>query len=350
MTSGVPLLEVEHLRVEAKEGRYSRVILDEIGLEVGSSEIVGVVGESGSGKSTLTRVIARLLPRPLQVTSGTVRLRGRDILRRSAVDVHRMRPGGVSMVFQNPASALNPSMPVGEQVEEALRVAGLSRHAARDRGVELLQRMGIKNAGARLTDYPHQFSGGQRQRVVIAIAIATEPALLLADEPTSALDVTTQAAMLDLFREVSAERGMSMLLISHNYAVVSQMCSRTVVLYAGRALEQGDTQVLLKASHHPYTRGLIASVPSLHKRTHRLPAISGSPPAAGEVPYGCPFRPRCRHAEDACAEADMLLVPVQGNHSTACIRASELYSNDGQGRAAVTKLSGRDIKSPAGGD
>jgi oligopeptide transport system ATP-binding protein len=340
MTGRGALLEVEHLRVEARDGRYSRVILDEISLDVGRSEIVGVVGESGSGKSTLTRVIARLLPRPLQVTSGSVRLRGVDMLKRPAVEVHRMRPGGVSMVFQNPATALNPSMPVGAQVDEALRTAGLSRRAARDRGVELLQRMGIKNAGARLTDYPHQFSGGQRQRVVVAIAIATEPALLLADEPTSALDVTTQAAMLDLFSEVSAERGMSMLLISHNYAVVSQMCSRTIVLYAGRALEHGDTRVLLEASHHPYTRGLIASVPSLDHRVDRLPAISGSPPAAGEVAHGCPFRPRCGHAEDACAQADMVLVPVRGNHATACIRARELYPSDCHDSAPATRLSG----------
>jgi oligopeptide/dipeptide ABC transporter ATP-binding protein len=334
-----PVLQVEHLRVETK-GARPRTILNEINLDVGQAEIVGVVGESGSGKSTLTRVIARLLPRPLHVTSGRVRLNGRDLLSGRAVDVHRMRPGGVSMVFQNPASALNPSMSVGDQVDEALRTAGHSRRASRDRSVELLDRMGIKNASARAVDYPHQFSGGQRQRVVIAIAIATEPALLLADEPTSALDVTTQAAMLNLFREVSSERGMSMLLISHNYAVVSQMCSRTVVLYAGRALESGDTGVLLEASHHPYTRGLIASVPSLDHRVHRLPAIAGNPPGSGELENGCPFRPRCRHAQDACAEADMVLFPVRGNHFTACIRAPELFPVNRHDSVTATDMSG----------
>jgi oligopeptide/dipeptide ABC transporter ATP-binding protein len=319
------LLEIEHLRVESRGGLTRQVILDEISLDIGFSEMVGVVGESGSGKSTLARVIARLLPRPLHVTSGTVRLHGRDILGCSPTSLHRMRGGGVSLVFQNPVSALNPSMTIGEQVAEALRAHGISRRGARDRGVELLQRMGVEDAGARLTDYPHQFSGGQRQRIVIAIAIATEPALLLADEPTSALDVTTQAAILDLFSEVSRERGMSVLLISHNYAVVSQMCSRTVVLYAGRILETGATQVLLQASHHPYTRGLIASLPALDHRVNRLQAIAGSPPRPGEQLQGCPFKPRCGYAVEACAQADMALAPVDGHHSTACIRAAELF-------------------------
>jgi oligopeptide/dipeptide ABC transporter ATP-binding protein len=217
-------------------------------------------------------------------------------------------------------------MTVGQQVDEALRAAGSTKRSARDRSVDLLERMGIEGAAARLADYPHQFSGGQRQRIVIAIAIATEPALLLADEPTSALDVTTQSAMLKLFREISVERGMSMLLISHNYAVVSQMCSRTVVLYAGHALESGSTRALLEASQHPYTRGLIASVPSLDRRVARLPAIRGNPPGPGEELAGCPFRARCRHAIGACEEADMVLVPVSGDHSTACIRAAELFA------------------------
>jgi peptide/nickel transport system ATP-binding protein len=326
MTGAGALLEVDDLGVEARVGRENRIILNDISLNVGPSEIVGVVGESGSGKSTLARVIARLLPRPLYVTSGAVRLHGRNLLSRRAAEVHRMRPGGVSMVFQSPASALNPAMPIGNQVDEALRTGGLNRRAARDRSVQLLERMGIKDAGVRLGDYPHQFSGGQRQRVVIAIAIATEPALLLADEPTSALDVTTQSAILELFREVSAERGMSMLLISHNYAVVSQMCSRTVVLYAGRVLESGETRVLLEASRHPYTRGLIASVPSLDRRVDRLPTIPGNPPGPGEVATGCPFRVRCHHAVDACEEADMTLARVNDDHFTACIRATELYN------------------------
>ena len=300
-------------------------ILSGVSLTVEASEIVGVVGESGSGKSTLARAVARLLPPGLVVTGGSITLRGRDLLGPRPAAVHQMRRGGVSMVFQNPVSALNPAVPVGEQVAEALR-PDVGRRRALDRSVELLERMGIADAGRRIGDYPYQFSGGQRQRIVIAIALATDPAVLLADEPTSAVDVTTQAAILELFGEVVRERGTSLVLISHNYAVVSQMCASTLVLYGGRALEYGTTEVLLTRSVHPYTSGLIASLPSLDHAVPRLRTIPGSPPRVGELGNGCPFEPRCHLATDACTEAPMVLAPVSDQHASACIRATELPS------------------------
>ena len=312
------LLEITDLSVATGGHR----ILDRVGLCVGESEIVGVVGESGSGKSTLARAVARLLPAGVVLVGGSVTLRGKDLLAGPATAVHRLRPGGVSMVFQNPLGALNPAIPVGEQVAEALR-PDLGRRRAVDRSVELLVRMGITDAAGRLGDYPAQFSGGQRQRIVIAIALATNPAVLLADEPTSAVDVTTQASILDLFREVVRERGTSLVLISHNYAVISQMCSSTLVLYAGRALEFGATEVLLTRSAHPYTRGLIASLPSLDHRVPRLQAIPGSPPRPGELGPGCPFRPRCGLAIEACAEATMALVAAGDRQTSACIRVAD---------------------------
>jgi oligopeptide/dipeptide ABC transporter ATP-binding protein len=323
------LLEIDDLCVAAR----GAPILAGVSLEVNEAEIVGVVGESGSGKSTLARTIARLLPPDFAITGGRARLRDLDLLRGRPATLHRLRPGGVSMVFQSSVTALNPVVPVGEQVAEALRPS-VGRRRATDRSVELLERMGLRGASGRLGHYPHQFSGGQRQRIVIAIALATEPALLLADEPTSAVDVTTQAAILELFSEVVREQGTAMVLISHNYAVVSQMCATTLVLYAGRALERGSTAALLRDPRHPYTRGLIASLPSVDRRVERLEVIPGAPPVPGTVSGGCPFAPRCRHAEDACAEASMALRTVAVGHDTACVRVADIDWRSGHGQVA----------------
>jgi oligopeptide/dipeptide ABC transporter ATP-binding protein len=316
-----PVLEIEALRVAARSHEGSRTILHNFALKVGEAEAVGIVGESGSGKSTLCRTISRTLPEGLHVTGGAVRLRGIDLLDRSASAVHRIRPGGIRMVFQHPMATLNPVMPIGRQIIEAIRaVKPVTREQAAREGAALLEEMGIADSRRRMHDYPHEFSGGQRQRIVIAIALAGEPALLLADEPTSALDVTTQASILKIFARIKRERGTAIVLVSHNYAVVSQLCSRTVVLYAGQTVEQGPTSGVLRSPAHPYTAGLIECLPSVDTRRERLPVIPGEPPSADATLQGCPFGPRCRHRADPCASMTMRLRPVAAGRESACIR------------------------------
>jgi oligopeptide/dipeptide ABC transporter ATP-binding protein len=316
-----PLLEVDSLGVMTRNRIRPRTILHGFGLTVGEAEAVGIVGESGSGKSTVCRAISRTLPEGLGVTSGIVRLRGLDLLTQPASAVHQIRPGGIRMVFQHPMSTLNPVMTIGRQITEAIQaVRPVGREPAAREGAELLEEMGIAGAGRRMHDYPHEFSGGQRQRIVIAIALAGEPALLLADEPTSALDVTTQSSILKMFARIRDERGTAIVLVSHNYAVVSQLCSRTVVLYAGQILEQGPTEAVLRSPAHPYTAGLIECLPTVGARRRRLPVIPGEPPTALVLEPGCPFFSRCRHHVDECHSAPMDLRSVGGGRETACIR------------------------------
>jgi oligopeptide/dipeptide ABC transporter ATP-binding protein len=324
-------LEIRGLRVISRSGGRKVPILRDVGLDLNPGEILGVVGESGSGKSTLCRAIARRLPNGLTVEAGTIRMGGQDVLGMKASQLHRMREHGVRMVFQNPMTALNPVMTVGEQCVEAARAGRrLSRSAALASSIEILERMGIRNAASRMRDYPHQFSGGQRQRIVVSIALAGDPAVLLADEPTSALDTSTQAALLDLIREICAERRTAVLFVSHNYAVVSQLCSRVLVLYAGQMMELGPSRALLAASRHPYTSTLIASLPSIETRAPRLQAIPGQPPAVDSVPDGCPFRPRCGHAREECAVTPIAMQEIGPGHGTACRRATEIWAEADQ--------------------
>jgi oligopeptide/dipeptide ABC transporter ATP-binding protein len=331
-TGSGPALEIRGLTVTARAGGQSVQILRDLDLDLRSGEILGVVGESGSGKSTLCRAIARLLPGGLAVDAGTIRMGELDVLKIRAAQLHRMPSGGVRMVFQNPMTALNPVMTVGDQCTEAARAGSrITRAQALARSVEMLERMGIRNAARRMNDYPYQFSGGQRQRIVVSIALAGQPAVLLADEPTSALDVSTQAALLELIQEVCAERQTAVIFVSHNYAVVSQLCSRVLVLYAGQAMELGPSRALLTQSRHPYTAALIASLPSIEHRVPRLPAIPGQPPAVGQAPGGCPFRLRCRYAEDGCAAAPMQMREAAPGHQTSCVRASLIWPHPGQG-------------------
>ena len=319
-------LQIRGLVVTGRTAGRTMPILDGIDLDLRSGEILGVVGESGSGKSTLCRAIARRLPSGLTIQAGTIRMGSMDVLRVRPSQLHQMPTSGVRMVFQNPMTALNPVMTVGDQCVEAARARHrMSRSAALARSVEILERMGVKNAASRMKDYPYQFSGGQRQRIVISIALAGDPAVLLADEPTSALDVSTQASLLELIKEISAERQTSVLFVSHNYAVVSQLCTRVLVLYAGQMMELGPSRTLLAESRHPYTSALIASLPSIETRVARLPAIPGQPPAAGQVPDGCPFWPRCPHADDGCDSGPVPMREIAQGHSTACKRAEAIW-------------------------
>jgi oligopeptide/dipeptide ABC transporter ATP-binding protein len=324
------VLQVRGLRVASRGAGRDIPILRGVDLDLAAGEILGVAGESGSGKSTLCRTIARLLPAGLRVDAGTIRLGRLDLLGVRPGQLHRMPRGGVRMVFQNPMTALNPVMTVGDQCVEAARAGrALSRPAALARSIEILERMGIENAASRMRDYPHQFSGGQRQRIVVAIALAGEPAVLLADEPTSALDVSTQAALLELIKEVSAERRTAVLFVSHNYAVLAQLCARVLVLYGGQMMELGPSRALLTASRHPYTAALIASLPSIETRLPRLPAIPGQPPPAGAVPQGCPFRPRCRHAGQECRSASVRMREIAPGHQSSCVRVDSIWTGAG---------------------
>lgn len=336
------VLEVKNLSVSTRRHGENLSILSGIDLKVKASEIVGVVGESGSGKSTLARAVTRLLPEVMIVNSGSILLRGQDILRARASTVHRIRPGGVSMVFQSPLNALNPLLPIGHQVAEAFRyLEGVTRRQALDRSVEILERMGIRDASRRLAAYPHEFSGGQRQRIVIAIALAGKPAVLIADEPTSALDVTTQAAILEMFVEIARENATAIIFVSHNYAVVSTLCSRVLVLYAGRLMEVGRADRLLTDPRHPYTAALIDSLPSIDRRANTLQVIPGSPPRLGEITQGCPFHPRCRHAQDRCLTASMELHEVGRDHASACVRVSELWDGPSDATQSSTQIDDR---------
>jgi oligopeptide/dipeptide ABC transporter ATP-binding protein len=319
-------LRIRGLVVTGRAAGQQVPILNGVDLDLRSGEILGVVGESGSGKSTLCRAAARMLPAGMTVRAGSIRLGDVDVLGTKPDRLHRMPAGGVRMVFQNPLTALNPVMTVGDQCVEAVRARRqISRAAALAESVEILERMGIRHAASRMRDYPYQFSGGQRQRIVVAIALSGDPAVLLADEPTSALDVSSQASLLELIKEMCAERQTAVLFVSHNYAVVSQLCARVLVLYAGQMMELGPSSTLLSQSRHPYTSALIASLPSIDHRVARLRAIPGQPPGAGEAPTGCPFWPRCPHADDDCRSTPIVMREITSDHSTSCRRVESIW-------------------------
>lgn len=326
---GAGSLRVRGLEVAARDGGR---ILHGVDLDLQPGEILGIVGESGSGKSTMCRAIARILPAGLEVRGGTASVGDADLLGPPASRVHRMPVGGIGMIFQEPRAALNPVMRVGDQLIEALRArSDLSRGAARKRGIELLESLGLPEPATRMSSYPDEFSGGQCQRLVTALALAGEPSVLLADEPTSALDVTTQAQILELLGELARERRMGVVVVSHNYAVVARLCTRTMVMYAGRVVEDGPTEELLFRPRHPYTQALIGSLPDVDRRVAELAVIPGRAPAVGAVVEGCPFRPRCAHAEDVCAEGSIPLYEVAQNHRTACKRVREIWPPAGSG-------------------
>jgi oligopeptide/dipeptide ABC transporter ATP-binding protein len=263
----------------------------------------------------------------MHLRGGQVLFDGQDLAKLPPSRVHRLRPRGISMVFQDPLAALNPVLRVGDQITEAIAAnAASTRRARRAAAIELLEGMGVDQAVDKLGVYPHQLSGGQRQRVMLAMAMANDPRLLLADEPTSALDVSTQAQILQLLRRLATERQLAILFVSHDYAVVSQICSKVCVMYGGHLVEEGPTETVLRHSAHPYTRGLIASLPSLTARRHRLPVIPGRAPEAGLIADGCPFYPRCTHGRpEVCTTGPVTLMPAAPAHTSACRRFQQIY-------------------------
>jgi oligopeptide/dipeptide ABC transporter ATP-binding protein len=281
---------------------------------------VGVVGESGSGKSVTALSMLRLhARRTARFASGSVRYDGRDLLRIPESDLRRIRGRDIAMVFQDPMSSLNPVLTICDQISESLRLhQNMSRADARRRAVELLDLVRIADAGRRVDEYPHRLSGGMRQRVMIAIAIACRPRLLIADEPTTALDVTIQAQILELLRDLRAELGMAVMLISHDLGVIAEFARRVIVMYAGRVVEDAPVDVLFRRPLHPYTEGLMASVPAIEGETARLYSIPGRIPDPDEVVAGCRFGPRCGYAEPVCRAAMPDLVAVDGDHRVRC--------------------------------
>ena len=322
-----PVLVVRDLVVEFPTTDGVVAAVNGVGFDVAAGETLAILGESGSGKSVTAQAVMGLVESPGRVVGGTVSFDGRDLLSASAEDRRRVRGRGLAMVFQDPLSALNPVWSVGFQIGELFRVhRGLSRREARRRAVELLERVQIPAAAARVGEYPHQFSGGMRQRVMIAMALALDPKVLIADEPTTALDVTVQAQILELLDDLRAETGMGLLLITHDLGVVAETADRVAVMYAGRIVETGPTDALLASPAHPYTEGLLASVPRGQSgREERLRPIPGAPPSPARIPAGCPFHPRCPYAVERCRAEHPPLVPVRsGGRAAACWRSDEV--------------------------
>ena len=297
------LLEVEHLStVFDLPGGPAAAVID-VSFSVAPGETLCLVGESGSGKSVTALSIMRLVQRPGRIASGRILFKQRDLLSLDERAMQKVRGAEIGLVFQEPMTALNPVFTIGNQIEETLMVHGLARgRQARDRAVELLDAVSVPDPGRRIRDYPHQLSGGLRQRALIALALACNPTLLIADEPTTALDVTIQAQILDLLRDLKSRFQLSLLLITHDLGVVAEMADRVAVMYAGRVVEQAPVRELFRDPRHPYTRGLLTSIPGGH-RGSRLQAIQGTVPPLGRLPEGCAFAPRCPDRFEPCDKA-----------------------------------------------
>jgi peptide/nickel transport system ATP-binding protein len=315
-----PLVSIDDLTVQFRTDRGWSTAVEGVSFDIGDGDCVGVVGESGSGKSVTALSMLRLhARRTARFASGSVRYDGRDLLRIPESDLRRIRGRDIAMVFQDPMSSLNPVLTICDQISESLRLhQNMSRADARRRAVELLDLVRIADAGRRVDEYPHRLSGGMRQRVMIAIAIACRPRLLIADEPTTALDVTIQAQILELLRDLRAELGMAVMLISHDLGVIAEFAKRVIVMYAGRVVEDAPVDVLFRRPLHPYTEGLMASVPAIEGEMARLYSIPGRIPDPDEVVAGCRFGPRCGYAEPVCRAAMPDLVAVDGDHRVRC--------------------------------
>jgi len=313
-----PLLKVEHLTTVFDLPSGSVPAVNDVSFEIRQGETLGVVGESGSGKSVTAFSIMRLVQSPGRIASGAIFFKGRDLLGLAEADMRAVRGAEISLIFQEPMTALNPVFTIGDQIRETLLVHGrATRRDAGKRAVELLDAVRMPDAARRVSDYPHQLSGGQRQRVLIAMALACRPALVIADEPTTALDVTIQAQILDLLREMKSAFDLSLLLITHDLGVIAETADRVAVMYAGRIVEQGDVRDIFRDPKHPYTRGLLASMPGGAPGT-RLRAIEGTVPPLGALPPGCAFNPRCPDRFEPCTVAPPDDYATGPGHTAKC--------------------------------
>jgi oligopeptide transport system ATP-binding protein len=319
-----PVLDVRGLKTVFRTRAGEVHAVNDVSFTVAPGELLGVVGESGSGKSVTMMSLIGLLPSPpAEVQRGSVMFDGQDLLKVDVETLRRVRGGKIGFVFQDPMTSLNPVFTVGFQIMEPLREhKGMDRRAARERAQELLELVGIPDAGRRLDDYPHQFSGGMRQRVMIAIALACDPQLLIADEPTTALDVTIQAQILELMKELRAKLGMAVIWITHDLGVIAGIADRVMVMYGGQVVEEAPVRALFGDPRHPYTKALLTTVPSVRKeRARRLTVIEGQPPILSAAPDACTFRDRCPVAFETCQRMNPQLYPVGSGHGVACLRA-----------------------------
>jgi oligopeptide transport system ATP-binding protein len=321
----VPILTVSDLRTSfhTRNGIYRAV--DGVSFNVERGETLGIVGESGSGKSVTCYSLMGLIPQPPgKIESGTAIFDGVDLLHCTPKESRRIRGKRIAMIFQDPMTSLNPYLRISDQLIEPLLIhESISRKDAIKRGIEMLNAVGINDAEKRIHFYPHEFSGGMRQRVMIAMALITRPELLIADEPTTALDVTVQAQILELIRKLQKEIGMAVIFITHDLAVVSGLCDRVQVMYAGRIVETADTKTIFENPEHPYTRALQRSIPALQPKGGELYTIKGLPPDLSKPIAGCPFAARCDYAAEKCFQITPKLEPVPGelSHAHACLRA-----------------------------
>ena len=312
------LLRISNLSVEFKTERATVYAINGLDLTIHKGESLGLVGEAGAGKTTTALSILNLLPHPAaKVTSGDIIYNGKSVFEMKEKELENMRGNKVSMIFQNPLTALNPVFTVGEQIAMVLRKhTGMSDKEAKKRASELLEMVGIM--GSRIKDYPNQFSGGMRQRVGIAAGLACNPELLIADEPTTALDVTIQAQILELMKKLQTQYNSSLLMITHNLGIVSELCQKVTVMYAGRIIEYGTVREVFKKPMHPYTIGLLNAIPKLSGERERLHAIPGHVADAQNLPTGCSFNPRCERCTQQCCESKPEMIKINDDHYVAC--------------------------------
>jgi oligopeptide transport system ATP-binding protein len=333
-----PLLEVKNLKTQFFTQNGVVKAVDDVSFYVMPGETLGVVGESGCGKSMTGLSIMRLIPTPPgKIVAGEIMFNGSDILKMSDEQVRSIRGNDIAMIFQDPMTSLNPVLTINRQISEALQLhLGMNKHQARARTIELLKMVGIPNAEERIDQYPHQFSGGMRQRVMIAMALSCNPKLLIADEPTTALDVTIQAQILDLMRILQTERDTGVILVTHSMGVVAGMSDRIQVMYAGHIVETGSTEEIFANPRHPYTVGLLKSIPRLDQRRRtKLEPIRGLPPDLIDLPDMCPFVPRCNYAREKCEQKNPPLLEVGPGHWAACWFWEEVNKDQDQDAVAA---------------
>ncbi|MCX6104592.1 MAG: ABC transporter ATP-binding protein [Proteobacteria bacterium] len=315
------LLRVEHLVTSFRTDRGLIRAVDDISFSINKGQTVGLVGESGCGKSVTSLSILRLIQSPpgrIEPSSKII-FGGEDIVKLSEPQMRRLRGNRISMIFQEPMTSLNPVFTIGDQIGEVFRIhRGASKKEARERSIEMLRLVRMAAPEQRVDEYPHQLSGGMRQRIMIAMALACRPELLIADEPTTALDVTIQAQILDLMANLQRELNMAILLITHDLGVVAEVCDYVIVMYAGRIAEQGSVEAIFRAPTHPYSVGLLNSIPRLGHKTEYLPTIEGTVPSLANLPKGCRFQDRCKHVHAKCREQEPPLRSVAPGHEAAC--------------------------------
>lgn len=323
--TGAPVVEVKDLNVSFKTAAGVIKVVENVSFSIGKGECLAVVGESGSGKSVSALATIGLLVKDQSIVTGSVLFRGEELLGKPESYMRKIRGGGISMIFQEPLSALNPVTTIGEQIAEVLVAHGRAGwKEANKKAIEYLELVEIAQAPQRVKQYPHQLSGGMRQRAMIAMALAGEPELIIADEPTTALDVTIQAQVLDLLRRTTRERGTALMLITHDLGVVAETADRLAVMYAGQIVEEGPAKEVLRSPASPYALDLIASIPSYARRGKGLTTIQGAVPSPANFPSGCRFHPRCRFAVPACAASAPALTPRGSDRSVRCLRADEI--------------------------